>query len=73
MNGRGGIGTLFIFLFLLIIILLQILSMLQSERFYEGLQPYTFLFTQSIFHLVDKRFKNVKICELGFKCRQWYK
>jgi peptide/nickel transport system substrate-binding protein len=37
MNGRGGIGTFFIFLFLSIIILLQILSMLQSERFYEGL------------------------------------
>lgn len=37
MNGRGGIVTFFIFLFLSSIILLQILSMLQSDRFYEGL------------------------------------
>lgn len=37
MNGRRGTVTFFIFLFLLIIILLQILSMVQSDRFYEGL------------------------------------
>ncbi len=35
MNGRGGIVTFFIFLFLSIIILLQILSMVQSDRLYE--------------------------------------
>ncbi len=37
MNGRGGIVTFFVFLLLSIIILLQMLSMLQSDRFYEGL------------------------------------
>jgi len=37
MNGRGGTITFFIFLLMSIIILLQILSMLQSDRFYEGL------------------------------------
>jgi peptide/nickel transport system substrate-binding protein len=37
MNGRGGVVTFFIFLFLSIIILLQILSMVQSDRLYEGL------------------------------------
>ena len=37
MNGRGGIGTFLLFLLLSIIILLQILSMIQSDRFYEGL------------------------------------
>jgi peptide/nickel transport system substrate-binding protein len=37
MNGRGGIVVFFIFLFFSIIILLQILSILQSDRFYEGL------------------------------------
>ncbi|UCE98582.1 MAG: peptide-binding protein [Planctomycetota bacterium] len=37
MNGRGGVVTFFIFLLLSIIILLQILSMVQSDRFYEGL------------------------------------
>lgn len=35
MNGRGGIVTFFLFLFLSIIILLQILSMVQSDRLYE--------------------------------------
>jgi len=37
MNGRGGVVTFFLFLFLSIIILLQVLSMIQSDRFYEGL------------------------------------
>ncbi len=37
MNSRGGIATFFIFLLISIIILLQALSMLQSDRFYEGL------------------------------------
>lgn len=35
MNKRGGIFTLFIFLFLSVIILLQIFSMVQSDRLYE--------------------------------------
>jgi len=37
MNGRGGVVTFFIFLFLSVVILLQILSMVQSDRLYEGL------------------------------------
>ncbi len=37
MNGRGGVVTFFIFLFLSIVILLQILSMVQSDRLYERL------------------------------------
>lgn len=35
MNGHGGIVTFFIFLFLSIVILLQVLSMVQSDRLYE--------------------------------------
>ena len=37
MNGRGGVVTFFLFLLLLIIVLLQIHSMVQSDRFYECL------------------------------------
>ena len=37
MNGRGGVVTFFLFLFLSIVILLQIHSMVQSDRFYEAL------------------------------------
>ena len=37
MNGRGGLATFFFFVFLLVIIVFQILSMVQSDRFYEGL------------------------------------
>jgi len=37
MNGRGGVVTFFLFLFLSVIILLQILLMVQSDRFYDGL------------------------------------
>ena len=37
MNGRGGVVTFFAFLFLSVIILLQVFSMIQSDRFYEGL------------------------------------
>lgn len=48
MNGRGGIVTFFIFLFLSIIILLQILSMLQSERFYEGLNRLDEIFEMQV-------------------------
>lgn len=35
-------------------------------------QPYTFLFTRPTFRLVDKRFKNVKIHNLGLKYWEWY-
>ena len=37
MNGRQGVVTFFLFLFLSIIILLQILAMVQSDRFYKAL------------------------------------
>lgn len=37
MNGRSSLVTFFIFLFLAVIIVLQILSMVQSDRFYERL------------------------------------
>ena len=37
MNGREGVVTFFLFLFLSIIILLQILSIVQSDRLYERL------------------------------------
>ena len=37
MNGRSGIFTFFLFLLLALIILLQILSMVQSDRLYERL------------------------------------
>ena len=37
MNEHGGIVTFFLFLLLSIIILLQILSMVQSDRLYERL------------------------------------
>jgi len=47
MNGRGGIVTFFLFLFLSIIILLQILSMVQSDRLYERINRF------------DETFKNI--------------
>jgi peptide/nickel transport system substrate-binding protein len=37
MNGRGGVVTFFLFLLLSIIVVLQIHSMVQSDRFYERL------------------------------------
>ncbi len=37
MNGRGGVVRFFLFLFLLVIVLLQIFSMVQSDRFYRAL------------------------------------
>lgn len=37
MNGRSGLVTFFLFLFLLAIIVLQVLSMVQSDRLYERL------------------------------------
>ena len=37
MNGRSGIFKFFLFLFLGVIILLQFLSMIQSDRLYERL------------------------------------
>jgi len=37
MNSRGGVIRFFLFLFLSVIVLLQILSMVQSDRFYRAL------------------------------------
>jgi peptide/nickel transport system substrate-binding protein len=37
MNGRSGLITFFLFLFLAVIIVLQVLSMIQSDRLYERL------------------------------------
>jgi len=37
MNGRSGLVTFFLFLFLALIIILQVLSMVQSDRLYERL------------------------------------
>ena len=37
MDGRSGLFTFFLFLFLAVMILLQILSMVQSDRLYERL------------------------------------
>jgi peptide/nickel transport system substrate-binding protein len=37
MNGRSGLVTFFLFLFLLVMIILQVLSMVQSDRLYERL------------------------------------
>ena len=37
MNGRSGVFKFFLFLFLGVIILLQFLSMMQSDRLYERL------------------------------------
>jgi len=37
MSGRGGLATFFLFLFLSITILLQVLSIVQSDRLYERL------------------------------------
>jgi len=37
MNGRYGLVTFFLFLFLIVMILLQVLSMVQSDRLYERL------------------------------------
>ena len=37
MNGRSGLATFFLFMFLAVMILLQVLSMIQSDRLYERL------------------------------------
>lgn len=37
MNGRSGLVTFFLFLFLVVMIVLQLLSMVQSDRLYERL------------------------------------
>ena len=47
MNGRGGIVAFFLFLFLSIIILLQIFSMVQSDRFYVALNRLEVIFESS--------------------------
>ena len=40
MNGRKGVVTFFLFLLLSIVILLKILSMVQSDRFYQALNRF---------------------------------
>jgi hypothetical protein len=47
MNGRGGVVTFLIFLLLSTIILLQICSMLQSDRFYKALNRLVEAFEKS--------------------------
>ncbi len=47
MNGREKVITLFLFLLLSIIILLQIFSMVQSDRFYESLNRLDEIFEHS--------------------------
>ena len=42
------------------------------HRILHEQQPYTFLFTRPTFRLLDRRFRNVKIHNLGLKYRQWY-
>lgn len=42
------------------------------HRILHDEQPYTFLFTRPVFRLVDKRFKNVIVHNLGFKYLEWY-
>ena len=37
MNNRSGLVTFFLFLFLLVVVILQVLSMIQSERLYKRL------------------------------------
>ncbi len=44
MNGRGGVVRFFLFLFLLVIVLLQIFSMVQSDRFYRALNQLDEIF-----------------------------
>ena len=47
MKGREKVITFFLFLILSIIILLQILSMVQSDRFYESLNRLDEIFDSS--------------------------
>ncbi len=49
MNGRGGVAAFFLFLFLSIIILLQILSMVQLERFYRGINRLDEVLKNAVF------------------------
>ncbi len=44
----------------------------ELHRILHREQPYTFLYTRPSFRFVDKRFKNVKIHELGLKYIQWH-
>jgi peptide/nickel transport system substrate-binding protein len=44
MNGRGGVVRFFLFLFLSVVVLLQILSMVQSDRFYRALNQLDEIF-----------------------------
>lgn len=79
MGERAGFVAFFLFVFLSVIVLLQVFSMVQSDRFYHRLhgilheeQPYTFLFAWPTFRLVDRRFKNVKIHNTGLNYLEWY-
>jgi len=55
MNRHGGVFTFFVFLSLLIIILLQILSMLQSDRFYEGLNQLQQTLEDTVLHSAKEK------------------
>lgn len=42
------------------------------HRILHEQQPCTFLFTRPSFRLIDRRFCNVKVYNLGLRYRQWY-
>ena len=44
----------------------------QLHRLIHEQQPYTFLFARPNFYVVDKRFQNVKIHNLGLNFLEWY-
>jgi len=44
----------------------------ELHRILHEQQPYTFLFTRPSFRLIDGRFENVKVYNLGLKYWQWY-
>lgn len=48
MNGRRNVFSIFLFLLLSIIVLLQVLSMLKSDRFYESLNRLSDLFDKGL-------------------------
>ncbi len=60
MSDRRGVVTFFLFFFLAIIILLQIHSMVQSDRFYEGLNRLDESFGRSA--AVGDKYKDVTTC-----------
>jgi len=44
----------------------------ELHRILHEQQPYTFLFKRPSFRLIDGRFENVKVYNLGLKYWQWY-